>query len=944
MNFAIKSAYGWSSADFKDSLKYQVLKLKLEDILVAKKDVSLFYIRYDSGNGGISYAQPEIEKVLVNIKAGSTFEKELARVYAEGEEGDFPTNADIYEQIKGLNSSNASITFEGKEDWVAISKLKTVGDYTGVVKSSGGYMAIFKLKSISSGRYNSWQEFLNSYPKQDQVLGSIEKPIVNLLTKISQKAFGCASGEPDTSYLVHFAALLGFVQNSTGGGLGAATVSATMLNTPEDIANHGDVCPSTFSGTNVFKGNYFTTSTVGGSGSYDLGCPSCSITGRKMTCYKSWDVTASLSGYYSKTKRVDFVNGVSESLDFQLVPIVPPCTPAATTYQDVSCGSCYTGTKQQQNVSSCPGPNYGGWTDINTSACAIISYNLSYNSNGGTPTPPTATYTCGSNATVAAAPSKNNWIFDGWYDNVGLTGSKLLPGTTLVINGNKTLYAKWNPTACVISVVIDPVEAGVVSNIATFTPKVTTTVTRGEKANIFFDAEIASTPITTLSGSQDFFHKYDGLGLHGATVNCTGTDDVIHTATATFFLKDSPQPCPRLCSTVGKSRVEGTANLAAAPFDYETILGGANNEDKPVEVNLTASVTDAAAAYWNYLGRFLADGSDSPNLVTTVTTPLRVTPWSNPIGGSNPGALKFTKYGKYSFNLQGLNPGMIVPSNLLICNTCPIDVNIVRPKCLVTNPIASEPKKITNSPATTPPDAFFASIIDPKIITFSTNQNGVAPDGAQYWQLEKSVSGVYTVIPSAKKIEGASTLLPSVKYEFSGVEDLTNAAKLKYGPGVYRLTLIASSMQIAGNNPDPDNGSCNKVFEFTVIRGAEIKCTIMPKNIGIAPQPIKLDIDVDKAYYNNSFKLIINNVKPVSFTLNNQPSIYDGIISSYLKFAGKYYIAVEAEKNPHSPGPTIPNLKPCDDPSDSTLHHCGAGLCNYTVTNKDGGGGGEIAP
>jgi uncharacterized protein (TIGR02145 family)/uncharacterized repeat protein (TIGR02543 family) len=73
-----------------------------------------------------------------------------------------------------------------------------------------------------------------------------------------------------------------------------------------------------------------------------------------------------------------------------------------------------------------------------------IPYSITYTLNGGLQNGGSypSTYTVNTSTITLPDPAKTAYVFDGWYDNSGLSGSKVtsIPkGTT----GNKTLYAKW---------------------------------------------------------------------------------------------------------------------------------------------------------------------------------------------------------------------------------------------------------------------------------------------------------------------------------------------------------------------------------------------------------------------------------------------------------------------------------------------------------------------
>jgi uncharacterized protein (TIGR02145 family)/uncharacterized repeat protein (TIGR02543 family) len=73
-----------------------------------------------------------------------------------------------------------------------------------------------------------------------------------------------------------------------------------------------------------------------------------------------------------------------------------------------------------------------------------IPYSITYTLNGGLQNGGIypATYTVNTSTITLPDPAKTAYVFDGWYDNSGLSGSKvtsITKGTT----GNKTLFAKW---------------------------------------------------------------------------------------------------------------------------------------------------------------------------------------------------------------------------------------------------------------------------------------------------------------------------------------------------------------------------------------------------------------------------------------------------------------------------------------------------------------------
>lgn len=72
-----------------------------------------------------------------------------------------------------------------------------------------------------------------------------------------------------------------------------------------------------------------------------------------------------------------------------------------------------------------------------------VSYNITYNLDGGTNNVGNpSSYNVETSTITLLDPSKDGFIFDGWYDNSGFTGEEV-EFIELGSNGNKALYAKW---------------------------------------------------------------------------------------------------------------------------------------------------------------------------------------------------------------------------------------------------------------------------------------------------------------------------------------------------------------------------------------------------------------------------------------------------------------------------------------------------------------------
>ena len=218
-------------------------------------------------------------------------------------------------------------------------------------------------------------------------------------------------------------------------------------------------------------------------------------------------------------------------------------------------------------------------------------------------------------------------------------------------------------------------------------------------------------------------------------------------------------------------------------------------------------------------------------------------------------------------------------------------------------------------------------------IVFSANLTGIKNNGFISWELWHEGTMI-------KGIPGEPVNNPSTVLAFAGTDQDDGA----WGAGTYKLVLRASEgIDRYGNAV----GNCGSVIDFTIDHGPECMCTITPQKIGIAPQPITVNVSADASFYTGEMSLIVNNKPEAAFTLSLDDIVdgyFTGKYTTTLKSVGQYYIAVRAKRVPSVDDAIAPEIISCEDPSD-LAKSCITGTCNYTVTNSAGGGAtGEIAP
>ncbi|RJO61578.1 hypothetical protein C4544_02490 [candidate division WS5 bacterium] len=164
----LKNTYGWTPEYVKENIKRDLLQEKLEQYLIGSKDVYGVFVRWDWYIGESDRAKnkenegPSREMMDKNLyplmKSGATNEQIIKKIKEIRATNPEPWNKE-YNIVAVPFTKVKKDTFQGKEDLEAISKLKKVGDITGVVRSSGGYFVVYRLDRISNGNFADWEEF-----------------------------------------------------------------------------------------------------------------------------------------------------------------------------------------------------------------------------------------------------------------------------------------------------------------------------------------------------------------------------------------------------------------------------------------------------------------------------------------------------------------------------------------------------------------------------------------------------------------------------------------------------------------------------------------------------------------------------------------------------------------------------------------------------------------
>jgi len=180
------------------------------------------------------------------------------------------------------------------------------------------------------------------------------------------------------------------------------------------------------------------------------------------------------------------------------------------------------------------GYKFGGWFTAETSGTSIttehtfnadaiiyarwtiVTYNVTWNNDGGSPIPSQTTVDHGGSITAPNAMTKTGYAFGGWYSNEALTSSVTFPITN--VTANATLYAKWTLNSYTVTWNADggtPTPTQITVNHGGSITAPTTTLT---KTGYAFDGwytntglTIAATfPITNVTENKTFYAKWTG--------------------------------------------------------------------------------------------------------------------------------------------------------------------------------------------------------------------------------------------------------------------------------------------------------------------------------------------------------------------------------------------------------------------------------------------------
>ena len=186
--------------------------------------------------------------------------------------------------------------------------------------------------------------------------------------------------------------------------------------------------------------------------------------------------------------------------------------------------------------------------DISVYACYdLITYNITYNLNGGSGASNTTYNVESATITLPTAPTKTGYTFAGWYDNANLTGNEvtqIAKGST----GDKTFYAKWTPINYTINYELGEGGTNHKDNPATYTIETATTELQDATPNAgysfggwYSDSEYANQVTQVAGGTTGNITLYAKWSAKAYTVNFDNNGGDGNTTPVTVAMGD-PMP------------------------------------------------------------------------------------------------------------------------------------------------------------------------------------------------------------------------------------------------------------------------------------------------------------------------------------------------------------------------------------------------------------------
>ena len=395
----VKAEYGWDKAQVEHRITIDLLRTKLEAVVLNNVTVDGYYFRYDiygANTDAVNTAKATLESVQKDILAGKSL-KDATALYVSDPKWQAPASSSLH--FSDLNSTTEKTTFEGRQDWQDISKLSKVDDVTSVIKSDGGYFAIYQLVSKTNGGYDTWDSYLSSFYSNNSVnlafnnvKNTIALGIDGAAARLGlpQKAFAASVTCDNSSLGLTSSGTCCYVKDITAAnhyGKVSGTVYDSVTRsklvgtgvTLSETHNYSSLCGSAIT---ALGGNTFDTS---GSGNHPSDSSGYYLL-KGINCWLHYSVTATKTGYdQAFIDDLKPLNGGTISQNIYMYPsytltvnIDPPNAATPTNSSNTPASSGHYAIMNAGFTSVQPTWNFLDWTSTLNGAA-------SNNCNGSSP-------------------------------------------------------------------------------------------------------------------------------------------------------------------------------------------------------------------------------------------------------------------------------------------------------------------------------------------------------------------------------------------------------------------------------------------------------------------------------------------------------------------------------------------------------------------------------
>jgi uncharacterized repeat protein (TIGR02543 family) len=317
---------------------------------------------------------------------------------------------------------------------------------------------------------------------------------------------------------------------------------------------------------------------------------------------------------------------------------------------------------------------FGRWNEdknnssFNSGLRACWQFNISYELNGGTnPGSVPTTYNNCQNTTLPT-PTRDNYVFGGWYENSSFTGN---PVTTIAggSTGAKTYYAKWTESTCWHTVLNNTTYGGTGGTTDIYINKSTCNVYANAGCTGSAITALPSTPTKANAGYTGHYNPAESGW--GALITTSGSDRFTNLKTECNGNRFYSTLVAKYTCSDGYHAASSATNAACVANTYSVHFNNANCPTTPSGSMSNQDFTYGTAQNltsngFSCVGYTFTGWATSSNGSVAYSNGQSV----NNLTTTNGGTVEL--YTKWSAGNVTCSAGEYLPANSATCETCPV--------------------------------------------------------------------------------------------------------------------------------------------------------------------------------------------------------------------------------------------------------------------------------